>query len=62
MIIQDRKSLFAILENSPFFYELSFIEREVLLMHMIETHPDICMDREINSVGYETSWTHMREH
>jgi stress-induced morphogen len=50
-------SLFAILDESPFFTELSMIEREKLVKELLQTYPQL--NKQMTSdieVGYEASW------
>ena len=50
-------SLFTILDESPFFTELSMIEREKLVKELLQTYPQL--NKQMTSdieVGYEASW------
>ncbi len=57
MFSRKRFSLFAILDESPFFAEITVKEREKLISELIETYPQLRQhtsgDKE---VGYEASW------
>ncbi len=57
MFIRKRVSLFSILDESPFFTELSMKEREKLIKELLQTYPQL--DRYVPGdieVGYEASW------
>jgi len=50
-------SLVTILDESPFFTELSMKEREKLVKELLQTYPQL--DRQMSGdfeVGYEASW------
>ena len=50
-------SLFTILDESPFFTELSMIEREKLVKELLQTYPQLNKQMTSdNEVGYEASW------
>ena len=57
MIFNKPGSVLSILNESPFFGELSVKEREVLVEDLLKTYPQLqhqlCSDME---VGYEASW------
>ena len=57
MIFKKWISLFTILDESPFFVELSIKERDKLMTELLQTYPQL--DQYIPSemeVGYEASW------
>lgn len=50
-------SIFTILDESPFFTELSMKEREKLVKELLQAYPQL--DQEMagdSEVGYEASW------
>ena len=54
---EERKKLSYILNNSPFFTELSLREREDLIQELIRTYPQLARQYQSDEeVGYETSW------
>ncbi len=57
MIFKKWISLFTILEESPFFVELSLRERDKLMKELLQTYPQLDQSTpgEIE-VGYEASW------
>ncbi|MEW6600542.1 MAG: hypothetical protein AB1499_06190 [Nitrospirota bacterium] len=57
MLFNRLFSLFTILDESPFFTELSMKEREKLVKELLQTYPQL--DRQMSGdieVGYEASW------
>jgi hypothetical protein len=54
---EGRKQLSYILNNSPFFTELSLREREDLIQELIRTYPQLTRKYQSDEeVGYEVSW------
>jgi hypothetical protein len=54
---EGRKKLSYILNNSPFFTELSLREREDLIQELIRTYPQLTRKYQSDEeVGYEVSW------
>ncbi len=57
MIINKRRSVFSILNDSPFFKELSIKEREGLIADLFKTYPHLHRQNNNDTeVGYEASW------
>lgn len=57
MYHRERKLLVSILDKSPFFTELSIIERENLILDLLREYPQLY--QQYNSeieVGYEAGW------
>ncbi|MBI5663993.1 MAG: hypothetical protein HZC49_02715 [Nitrospirae bacterium] len=57
MLLKRWFSLSSILDESPFFTELSIKEREDLIKELLQTYPQL--DKQIPSdidLGYEASW------
>ncbi len=50
-------SLFTILDESPFFAEITMKEREKLINELLETYPQLQQHESGDiEVGYEASW------
>jgi hypothetical protein len=57
MIFKKLKSLSFILNESPFFSELSILERESIIRELLKTYPHLLQsDGEEIELGYEASW------
>lgn len=57
MIIRKCKSLITILDESPFFTELSMKEREKLVQELLHAYPQLHQNNAGETeVGYEASW------
>ena len=57
MFYRNCSSLFKILDESPFFTELSIKEREKLIQELVETYPQLYQHIPGDvEVGYEASW------
>ena len=57
MFYRQLKSLFFILDESPFFTDLSIKERESLMEELLESYPQLIQKPENDHViGYEASW------
>ena len=57
MYYRKLKSLFFILNESPFFTELSIIERESLIEELLKSYPQLLQTSSQDPVmGYEASW------
>ncbi len=57
MMINKWRSVFSILDDSPFFKELSIKEREVLIAELIDTYPQLYIQKNSDiDLGYEASW------
>ncbi len=57
MFVKKTVSLSSILDESPFFTELSFKEREKLISELLQTYPELCEQNTPDmEVGYEASW------
>jgi len=57
MLFSHLKSLFFILDESPFFTDLSIKERESLLEELLKSYPNLLQKPESDPVmGYEASW------
>jgi hypothetical protein len=56
-VIKKWFSLFKILDESPFFTELSLKEREKLITELLRTYPQLKEHKSGDTeVGYEASW------
>ena len=56
MSFRERKSLSSILDESPFFMELSVGERESLVRELLESYPQLIQHSNIDiEVGYEAA-------
>jgi len=57
MFYTQLKSLIFILDESPFFTDLSIKERESLMEELLTSYPQLLQKPENDSVmGYEASW------
>ncbi len=57
MLLKKCFSLFNILDESPFFTELSIREREILVKELLQTYPQLnCQKSGDMDIGYEASW------
>lgn len=57
MFYTEYSSLFKILDESPFFIELSIKERERLIQELVEAYPQLYQQIPGDAeVGYEASW------
>ena len=57
MFIKKLLSLSTILDESPFFMELSVKERENLIEELLQTYPQLSQQGAADiEVGYEASW------
>jgi len=56
MLLRHLKSLFFILDESPFFTDLSIKERESLLKDLLKSYPHLQNTESDPVVGYEASW------
>jgi len=57
MLFSHLKSLFFILDESPFFTDLSIRERESLVEELLKSYPQLLQKPENDPVmGYEASW------
>ena len=57
MLFSHLKSMFFILDESPFFTDLSIRERESLVKELLKSYPDLLQKPESDPVmGYEASW------
>lgn len=57
MLFRKWKSLITILDESPFFMELSIKERERLVRELLHTYPQLHQHNTGDAeVGYEASW------
>ncbi len=56
-MINKWRSVFSILDDSPFFKELTIKEREVLIAELFTSYPQLHMQNSSDmEVGYEASW------
>jgi hypothetical protein len=57
MFYSQLKSLFFILDESPFFTDLSIKERESLMEELLTSYPQLLQEPDKDPVmGYEASW------
>jgi len=57
MFYSKLKALFCILDESPFFTDLSIKERESLMADLLQSYPQLIGPSEHDPVmGYEASW------
>ncbi len=57
MFYSQLKSLFFILDESPFFTDLSIKERESLMEELLTSYPQLLQEPDNDPVmGYEASW------
>lgn len=56
MVQKEKRTLLHILDESPFFIELSIKERESLVKELLMTYPQLRHYSDDSEVGYEASW------
>jgi hypothetical protein len=57
MFYRQLKSLFFILDESPFFTDLSIKERESLMKELLKSYPQLLQQAANDPImGYEASW------
>ena len=56
MINKEPGKITSILDESPFFSELSIKEREEIISDLLWTYPELIDQTSMDDVGYEASW------